>query len=248
MKILSIGNSFSQDAHKWLHALAANNGIVMDTVNLYISGCSLEQHWQNAKADAADYDLEYNGGEAVGKISICQALTADRYDAVTLQQASHLSGMADSYTPFITELAALIREYQPNAKLYFHQTWTYEKYTEPTPYSGYYRQIFAHYGFDQDKMFQSLTDCSKIAAKLTCAEIIPTGTVIHRLRKQSSAFGQDAGGIPLSRDGYHLSWDYGRYAAAAVWLYTLTGTLPNANAFEGMDPALLKTILQTILK
>ena len=39
MNILSIGNSFSQDAQKWLHKLAAGNGVEMDTVNLYIGGC-----------------------------------------------------------------------------------------------------------------------------------------------------------------------------------------------------------------
>ena len=27
MKLLSIGNSFSQDAHRWLHWLAAENGV-----------------------------------------------------------------------------------------------------------------------------------------------------------------------------------------------------------------------------
>ena len=27
MKILSIGNSFSQDAHKWLHEIASNHGM-----------------------------------------------------------------------------------------------------------------------------------------------------------------------------------------------------------------------------
>ena len=246
MKILSIGNSFSQDAHKWLHKLAADNGLSVDTVNLYIGGCSLEQHWQNTKADAADYDLEHNGGEAVGKISICQALQTDRYDVVTLQQASHFSGIPESYSPYITELAALVRRYQPTAKIYFHQTWTYEKYEDPTPYSNYYRQIFANYGYDQEEMYRKLLECSNMAAELINADIIPVGTVVHRLRQQTSAFHQVSGGIPLSRDGYHLSWDYGRYAAAAVWLYTLTGTLPNADRFEGMDPMLLKTILQAI--
>ena len=70
MKVLSIGNSFSQDAHKYLHKLAASNGLDINTVNLYIGGCTLEQHWQNITADRAEYDLEYDGGEAFGKISI----------------------------------------------------------------------------------------------------------------------------------------------------------------------------------
>ncbi len=46
MKICSIGNSFSQDSHKWLHKLAKNNGIELQTVSLYIGGCDLETHWK----------------------------------------------------------------------------------------------------------------------------------------------------------------------------------------------------------
>ena len=47
MRILSIGNSFSQDAHKWLHELAQDNDVDLETVNLYIGGCSLKMHWEN---------------------------------------------------------------------------------------------------------------------------------------------------------------------------------------------------------
>ena len=38
MKILSVGNSFSQDAHRWLHHIAGLSGVSMETVNLYIGG------------------------------------------------------------------------------------------------------------------------------------------------------------------------------------------------------------------
>jgi len=248
VKVLSIGNSFSQDAHKYLHKLAASNGLEINTVNLYIGGCTLEQHWQSITADRAEYDLEYDGGEAVGKISIQQALISDHYDIVTLQQASHLSGIQESYDPYITNLAAFVRKYQPLAKLYFHQTWTYEKFTEPSPYGNYYRQVFANYDFDQEKMYQQLTDCACVAAVQINAKLIPVGTLIHKLRETTPEFSQNTGGRPLSRDGYHLSLDYGRFAAAAMWLYKLTGVLPKAGPFEDFDPALLKVIIDTILE
>ena len=47
MKILSIGNSFSQDAQRYLHRLAKNEGVDMKTVNLYIGGCPLRSHYLN---------------------------------------------------------------------------------------------------------------------------------------------------------------------------------------------------------
>lgn len=47
MKILSIGNSFSQDAQRYLHRLAKHEGVQLKTVNLYIGGCSLQRHYEN---------------------------------------------------------------------------------------------------------------------------------------------------------------------------------------------------------
>ena len=36
MKVLSIGNSFSQDATRYLHQIAKNSGDDFKTVNLYV--------------------------------------------------------------------------------------------------------------------------------------------------------------------------------------------------------------------
>ncbi|MBQ7726439.1 MAG: DUF4886 domain-containing protein, partial [Clostridia bacterium] len=43
MKVLSIGNSFSQDAQRYLHGIARADHTEMRAVNLYIGGCSLER-------------------------------------------------------------------------------------------------------------------------------------------------------------------------------------------------------------
>lgn len=71
MKILSIGNSFSQDAHKWLREIASNHGMELETANLYIGGCSLQTHWENLVNDNAHYELEWNGGAAERRLSAC---------------------------------------------------------------------------------------------------------------------------------------------------------------------------------
>ena len=47
MKLLSIGNSFSQDAQRYLHRIAAAAGESLKCVNLYIGGCSLRTHYFN---------------------------------------------------------------------------------------------------------------------------------------------------------------------------------------------------------
>ena len=61
MKLLSIGNSFSQDAQRYLHRLAKNDGTDLKTVNLYIGGCSLRTHYLNMLDDNAAYDFQFNG-------------------------------------------------------------------------------------------------------------------------------------------------------------------------------------------
>ena len=175
MKILSIGNSFSQDAHRWLHKLAKQNGISFETANLYIGGCSLETHWNNALYDNADYDLEINGNGAERKISINQALKMETWDVITVQQVSQLAGMPSSYEPYFSNLVAVIETICPDAKLYFHQTWAYETDSD---HGG-----FANYDNDQEKMYSSIINTTESVAKSINADIIPVGRVIQTLRE-----------------------------------------------------------------
>lgn len=233
MKVLSIGNSFSQDAHRWLHRLALANGIALDTVNLCIGGCSLERHWQCLQNNTADYMLEINGEEAQRYISLPDALQQDRYDVVTLQQVSQLTGRYDTYLPYLTELAAVVREKQPQAALYFQQTWAYEVDSQHSGFALYYN--------DQQEMFRCIKETTETAARQIGATLIPTGTVIQKLRK-TAPFDYAAGGLSLCRDGFHLTLDYGRYAAAATWLKTLTGCSPKDQPFEDFDTALIQQI------
>ena len=58
MKILSIGNSFSQDAHKWLYDVCKSAGKEIYSVNLYYGGCSLYSHWYFQVNGREEYDYE----------------------------------------------------------------------------------------------------------------------------------------------------------------------------------------------
>ena len=101
MKILSIGNSFSQDAQRYLHRLAKQDGENLTTVNLYIAGCDLRRHYLNILEDSVAYELQCNGESSGVRVSIKQALIGDEWDVITLQQASHLSGKSQTYSPYI---------------------------------------------------------------------------------------------------------------------------------------------------
>ena len=44
MKVLAIGNSFSEDATRYLHDIAKADGVALEVANLYIGGCPLDRH------------------------------------------------------------------------------------------------------------------------------------------------------------------------------------------------------------
>lgn len=242
MKILSIGNSFSQDAHKWLHSIAKADDFKLDTFNLYIGGCSLEMHWNNYINDTSNYELQGNNGEFLENISLSKALKMDIFDVVTIQQVSGLSGQPQSYFPYLANLAGVVRKAQPDAKIYFHKTWSYEiDSSHPS---------FLTYNNDQKEMYRRLCDASDMVKKIIDVDIIPTGDVIQRLRENSKEFNYKNGGISLCRDGFHLSLDYGRLAAGCVWYKTITGNKVNIekvmNIIENLDVNLTETIMNCI--
>ncbi len=215
MKLLSIGNSFSQDAHKWLYDVCKSAGKEIYNANLYYGGCSLYGHWNFYVNDRAEYDYEIKG-EAVRKISLREALLAEKWDIVTIQQVSTNSGQYETYQPFLCDLINVVKEFCPDVKLYVHKTWAYE--------SDFEREDFeSNYNSDQDIMYEQLCDANKKAAESIGADIIPAGDVIQYLRDNTAEFDYKNGGLSLNRDGFHLTLGYGRYAAALTWYVKLFG-------------------------
>ena len=96
-------------------------------------------------------------------------------------------------------------------------------------------------------------------AVLPAVDVVSPGVVLPELsegRWVSSAvspvalpeFSPAAGGVSLYRDGFHLSFPYGRFAAACVWLRRLCLTELSRVTFvpEGADARLIKGILRYI--
>lgn len=238
MKILSIGNSFSHDAHRWLHALAGREGIDMETVNLYIGGCTLETHRNNLFANAGSYEYLLNGETVLRKSSIPDALAEGGWNGITLQQASPYSGITSSYEPYLTELVTYIRVHNPGAKLWFHKTWAYEiDCTSPA---------FEAYGRNQKTMFARITEAENMVIERHGLPIIPVGDVIQSLREEVPEFNYAQGGLSLCRDAFHLSETYGSFAAAATWIVTLTGKPLGKGEFHDFDVHLLDKITEVV--
>lgn len=211
---LSIGNSFSEDACAYLHQIAESAGINLECTNLYIGGCSLEAHAANLKSGEKKYELQINGVKTDKFVSIPEMLDSD-FDIVTLQQASHFSGMPDTYYPYINELADAVRGAIPGAKLWIHETWAYE--IDST------HGAFVNYHSSQREMYERMRDAYSMAACRINAPIIPVGDAIQYVRENAPEFDYKNGGVSLNRDGFHLSIPLGRCFAGYVWLETLCG-------------------------
>ena len=208
MNILCIGNSFSQDATRYLHQISNEELYVR---NLYIGGCSLETHYNNILVDSADYDYQKNASFK-RKISIKEALSKKKWDFVTVQQVSHYSGMAETYEPYLPYILGYIHGACPNAKIVFHRTWAYSDYSD---HGG-----FVNYGNSRPQMFDAIVKTSTEICKKYNLDIIPNGDAVEEARKLPEF---DEKTHPITRDGFHMSLDYGRYLTGLVMYKFFTG-------------------------
>ena len=232
LKLLAIGNSFSEDAiEQNLFELAAAAGHQMVIGNMYIGGCSLERHWENAQSNKPDYN--YRKIEIDGKMTrtanytLDKALRDEQWDYVSLQQVSQLSGMYNSFQPYLDSLIAYVRARVPaTTKLIWHVTWAY---AQNSTHGG-----FANYDRNQDKMYRAIVEGAQRLKKENAqfSLFVPVGTAIQNARTSFV-------GDHLNRDGFHLDLVLGRYTAACTWFECLFGTkvVGNRYAPKGLNKA-----------
>ena len=214
MRILAVGNSFSQDATTFLHQTAANQGVDLTVVNLYIGGCSLETHWKNMESNARAYEYQLNGTPDGRVVSLGDTLRDGEWDAIVTQQASHDSGWLDTYEPFLSQLVDEFHRAAPGARLLLHETWAYEIDSRHEAFPRYHR--------DQQEMFDRLHSNYHAMARKHRLELIPCGDIIQKVRALPP-FHVQTGGRSLCRDGFHMSYGYGRYLLACAWARALCG-------------------------
>lgn len=222
MNVLSIGNSFSEDAQRYLHQIAKADGVEINAFNLYIGGCTLSQHYQNMLSEERVYALGMNGESTGFKVSLKEALLNRNWDIVTLQQASILSHDYSSYEPYLQKLAEYVRLCVPKARIVIHQTWAYEQGGELLQRAGY---------CDYRDMLYNIKNAYESGAKVVNADkIIPSGELFCALLQN--------GIEKVHRDTFHASYGLGRYALGLLWYCFLTGNSIENNAFNDFDEAI----------
>lgn len=228
IKILAIGNSFSEDAiEQYLHELADADGIETIIGNLFIGGCSLERHMQCVNGNLPDYRYRKIGVDGVTKetpkCDIARAIADEEWDYVSVQQASHFSGDYTTYQPYLSQLVAYVKAHtKKDVKIVFHQTWAYAQNSD---HGG-----FKRYGNSQKQMYDAINGALKQVIKDIHPDVIvPSGTAIQNARTSSI-------GDNMNRDGYHLNLLYGRYTAACTWFQAIfkRSVVGNSYAPEGV--------------
>lgn len=220
MNILCIGNSFSQDATRYLHSIARSDGTELNVTNLFIGGCTLETHYNNMNADRRAYALEYNGHQTGFFVSLNEALANRPWDVITLQQASQLSFRKGSYSPYIFALIEYIREKVPSAKIYIHQTWAYEDGSDML-------HRFAKLNTSSEMFCALKNTYEEIAKEISADGIIRSGELFWYLLHN--------GVKKIHRDTFHATLGLGRYALGMLWYNTLCGKDVSGNGFCDFD-------------
>ena len=263
VKLLTIGNSFSANATHYLGDLAKAVGHTLVHQPLVIGGASFQVHAEKAQkheADPKDKAGLYTSGR-----SLKESLELQKWDYVTIQQASIKSHDLATYQPYAGWLHDYVSKHAPQAKLLVHETWEYRRddprFTKPSDKPGEPKT--------QEEMYSGLRSAyDKIAAEFG-ARIIPTGDAFHladtdpkwayqtdttfnpKVAKPSELPNQThslhvgwrwakpktGGPLALGMDGHHANMA-GEYLGACVWYEVLFGESPVGNTFipKGLDP------------
>lgn len=217
LKILSVGNSFSIDTMEHLANVALSAGVKKITLgNLYIGGCSINRHWSTAQADAAAYKYYTNDGsgwQVTSEYKSSDAIKSEKWDFISIQHGTADGSRYTSEESYenLPALVAYVKSLAwQEAKIAFNMAWvgeTYKDHHEINSYNG-----------DLESMYRNLTRITRnLVATVEGIDIIsPTGTTVQNARALCP-------GRDFTRDGFHLSYDLGRYMASLTFFKALTG-------------------------
>ena len=155
LRILAIGNSFSDDGTEYLPGLLESAGIRNVIVaRLYIGGCSLERHcdeYAKGLSNYVYYKSTRNRWETVSKkATLLDGLKDEPWDIITIQETSGHSGTYETYKEWIPQLVGIIRKetLNPHATIAWHETWAYASNSE--------HGMFRLYNKDQLTMYNAM--------------------------------------------------------------------------------------------
>lgn len=182
VKLLTVGNSFADDSMFYFPKIVEANGKKVEFFKANLGGCSLERHVRHLKAyeanpkspEGSPYSSSFYPSKnepRERKYSLREALEANSWDYVSIQQVSTDSYKPETFEPYAGVLIAYIRKYAPQAKIVILQTWAYR---EDCP-------LFKD-GFTQEKMYEGLRQSYEKLAADHGLQIVPVGYAMQTAR------------------------------------------------------------------
>lgn len=217
LKVLAIGNSFSDDPTAYLDDLLISAGVDRSKCCVYVGviGGSSLQTWVDKYISNESIDIARRAGTITMGVTTgtLKQIFSQDWDIVVIQQLSSLAIDYSSLNPALKNLRSYIRQDCTNQKicLAYQSVWSYwGNYTEnPKGVTGW-----------SDLCLVTKEQINKDGIDI----IIPTGTAIQNARGTSLNTPHD-----ITRDGHHLAFGIGRYIAACTWYQVLFAPLFNSN-------------------
>lgn len=231
VRLLTVGNSFSQNATKYLDKIVEADGNMLVHHRCVIGGSGPAQHL--AKVAAHEKDPKDKAGlYGTGK-SLAEELVAEKWDVITIQQASIKSHDLANYKPGMKTLYEFIKKHAPASEVVIHETWAYRvddpRFTKPSDKAGEPKT--------QKEMYDGLSAAYRTMAKELNVRFIPVGDAFFAADtdpkwgyKTDTKFDPKAAtapALPDQRHSLHVGW---RWATATDGKQTLQMDGHHANA------------------
>ena len=223
LKVLDIGNSYTQDAQTYLPQIVQAAGISKD-FSLYMAyrGSGSYKSWVDCwnDRDTQEYRIEFCTGTQIQGISgygsasngalFRKSLESVKWDIILIHQVSTYSNdyslwEGDGDGGYLMELIHIIRKTNPQATIGYLMTHSYR---------GTY---WANTEKSSLKRWENIVEATKqLKAEYGIDFIIPYGTAVQNLRASSL---NDA--YEFSEDGTHLGAGLGDYVAGCCYYQSL---------------------------
>ena len=225
LKVLNIGNSYTNDATSYLKQIVNASGSDIDDMCLYKAtrGSGSFKSWYNAyyNKDNSKYTITkvFGGinanittgtGERNDGTLFREALENEKWDIIIIQQRGRYAPYYDEWETtneggYLKELLALIKELQPQVTIGFlliHSCW--DEYSINKEGSSYERWKL------------TANSVKRLCDNYEIGFVIPYGTAVENLRSSSLNNEYD-----LTRDGHHCGLGLCRYTAACCYYEAL---------------------------
>lgn len=258
LRLFTVGNSFSQNATRFLPQLAQAGGHELIIGRAVKGGCSFQQHWDAVEAWRTNPDDPK--AKIYGNKSLHEQLGTGPWDVITVQQYSLHSSDVTTYRPYAPKLVAHLKSLRPGAEVVLHQTWAYrgdaDRFGLIAP-----KQNAAN----QREMYERSRGAYWEIAQELGLRVIPSGDAIWRVDSDAQwGFRRDSGfdpktavhpALPNQTHSLHVGYRWsaekkltkdanhanaaGEYLGALVWYGFLFNESPEPLAFvpPGVDAA-----------